>query len=152
MKKQTQKSEWLKYTHQEGRRFSFLIGFFVLIILLSGGCQKDSINGYLDGRWQILEIDKGEVVENVKNQQLYYNFYMHVCNLSGYGGVFTEANLQYEDNTIFLDFPYIHTPQEFEKLKRYGIYSNPVTFDVEHLSKDKLIIKEGDVVITLRKF
>ena len=125
----------------------------LLVLLLgSGSCQKASINGDLDGRWQIMEFEKAGVVENVKNEQLYYNFYMHVCNLSYYGAIFTEANLTYDKSTLTLQFPYINSEEAEQKLKSYGIYSNPVTFHVEHLSKGKLILKEGDLIITLRKF
>ena len=115
-------------------------------------CQKSPINGDLDGRWQIMEIEVGNEVRNVRENQLYYNFYLHVCNLSYYGGWYTVGNFSHENNLLFINFPYIQTNQGNLKLQEYGIYSNPVTFHIEHLTKEKLIIKEGDVVITLRKF
>lgn len=129
----------------------FLILPLLLVLMLSG-CQKASINGDLDGRWQLLEIEKRGVTESIKDQQLYMNFYLHVCSLSYYGGTFTEGNLKYENNKIWMQFPYINTLAGLNKLETYGIYSNPVEFQVEYISKDKMIIKEGDIIITLRKF
>lgn len=134
----------LKYKHS--------ISLIILLPIFFVCCTKDSINGYLDGRWQILDIEKNGIIHEVKNQQLYYNFYMHVCSLSGYGYYFTDGNMNYNGETLYLDFPYAKTEANLEKLKQYGIYSNPVIFNVEHIDSKKLIIKEGDITITLRKF
>lgn len=116
------------------------------------GCQKASINGDLDGRWQIIEIETDNEIEDVKDNQLYYNFYMHVCNLSYYGGVFTEAVLSYDNNIIELFFPYIQTDYGEMVLTQYGIYSNPVKFKVVYLDKKKLVMQNDNVIITCRKF
>lgn len=124
----------------------------LMMILFFNGCQKAPINGDLDGRWQILEIQTNNSVIDVKDQQLFYNFYMHVCNLSFYGGIFTEANLTYENDMIYLNFPYIYTPGQIERLSEYGIYTNPVEFHVSYLDKKKLIMKNDESIITLRKF
>lgn len=125
---------------------------FSFYVLLSG-CQKSSINGNLDGRWQIMEMEVNGQVENMKDKRLYYNFYLHVCNLTYYGGVFTVGNLRYENNEIYLDFPYINTPDRMEILRtNYGIYSNPVTFTVFFIDKKKLVIGNDESLITFRKF
>lgn len=131
----------------------FLPIVLIGLLFLFNGCQKSSINGDLDGRWQIMEMEINGVTKNIKDQQLYYNFYLHVCNLSGYGGIVTEANFSLSNNFIFLNFPYITNDAGREKLERFGIFSNPVEFEIVFLNKKKLIIKEGDnIIITLRKF
>lgn len=136
------------------KRSSFTLILTLLGLFLSGmvSCQKDSVNGNLDGRWQILEIETPNGVKNVKDQQLYYNFYMHVCNLSYYSGIFAEANFFFEDNTITLEFPYLNTTQHYDRLQEYGIYSNPVLFHVSYLDKKKLIMENDESIITCRKF
>lgn len=121
-------------------------------ILSLSGCQKASINGHLDGRWQIMEIETDGIVNSMKDEQLYYNFYLHVCNLSFYGGIFAEANLKYENDIITLDFPYLHQTDHFNRLRSYGIYSNPEEFRVLFLDKNKLIMENDESIITLRKF
>ena len=77
---------------------------------------------------------------------------MHVCSLSYFGGIFTEGNLKYEGNELWMQFPHIVTITNIEILKDYGIFSNPVTFSVEYIDKNKLILKDGDEIVTLRKF
>lgn len=124
----------------------------VLSLLTAVCCQKAPINGHLDGRWQIMEIEHQEKVENIADSQFYYNFYLHVCNLSYYGGVLSEANFIYKDNLIYLDFPYVETPEGLYNLTKYGIYSNPVEFEVMYLDKKKLIMRNDESLITLRKF
>ncbi|MCH5229180.1 MAG: lipocalin-like domain-containing protein [Muribaculaceae bacterium] len=125
---------------------------WLVIVLIIAGCQKAPINGDLDGRWQILTIETEEGVFDVKDRQFYYNFYMHVCNLSVYGGIITEANLLYEDDRIFLNFPYIETPEEYFHLTEFGIYSNPVEFQVLYIDKKGLVMQSEESLITLRKF
>lgn len=129
-----------------------IFSLIILFVTLLSGCDKASINGDLDGRWQILEISTYNNPENIKDRQLYYNFYLHVCILSYYGGEFTAGNFVYENNRIRLHFPYINSSEGMKLLNRYGIFSNPVTFEILYLSKNKLILQDGEITITLRKF
>lgn len=124
----------------------------LFLISLLGACQKESINGHLDGRWQVMEIEKNGVTENVKKSQLYYNFYLHVCNLSTYGTIYPDGTFSYENNMLEIYFPTINSENYAELLTLFGIYSNPVVFEVDYISKDKMILKEGEIIITLRKF
>lgn len=128
--------------------FSFIIIFLVSCL---GSCQKAPINGYLDGKWQLLEIDRDGVVENVKDNQRYYNFSLHVCSLSYYGGVLTEGNLRFDGETIWMEFPYINE-NAIQRLAPYGIYSNPVEFQVLFLNKQSMILQDGNLILTFRKF
>lgn len=133
-----------------------IISQIILISILSfglfSGCQKASINGHLDGRWQIMEVEENGEVSNEKDLQLYYNFNLHVVSLSTYGFYYKDGNFLYEGNSILMDFPYYQNEAGERVLQKFYIYSNPVEFTVEYLSKDKLILKEGDLLITLRKF
>ena len=126
--------------------------FLFLMAMSLCSCNKKSINGDLDGRWQIMEIELNGETVNKKDDQLYYNFYLHVCNLSMYGKFFTDGNMEYDGKTLWLQFPYANAEWSIELLKAYGIYTNPVTFTVEYIDRHKLILKEGDEIITLRKF
>ena len=123
----------------------------LLISLFSGGCQRLAINGDLDGEWEVMEVDPKPPYTS-ENTRYFYNFSHHVCQLTVYGGVFTSGNLSYHDNTMGLDLPYIKTPEQKLRLKQYGIYTNPVSFNVYFEKKDRLILSNEDVTITLRKF
>ena len=136
-----------------------LYGYLCLLTILMifswlASCQKSPINGDLDGQWQILNVEP-EVKDAVLPGRLYYCFSLHVCQLThSNGGAITSGNLYYDkvSGLIHLDFPYDKSEISVLRLKQYGINSNPVTFNIEYLDKKKLIMRDGDTVITLRKF
>ena len=130
-----------------------IISFTILIIIFNFfySCQKKSINGDLDGMWQVMEVNP-KPSENIIENRLYYGFYMHVCNLSFYGGVYTEGKMIYNNSHLGIFFPYDNNPNFNKVLKQYGINSNPVVFEVKFLDKNKLILHNDETSILLRKF
>lgn len=129
-----------------------LIG--ILVLLITTGCPKHPINGDLDGQWQVMEVVP-PAPEIILQERLYMCFSLHVCQLTEYAnGVNTVGNMRFDQKNklLYLDFPYASSALSKARLKQYGIYSNPVTFTVEQLDKKKLILRDGDVVVTLRKF
>lgn len=115
------------------------------------GCTKAPINGDLDGMWEVMEVSVGEETRK-PDSRIFYNFSLHVCMLTFFGAPFTDGNMVYENNRLSLEFPYVVTPEYMEILEDYGIYSNPVTFTVEFPNKKSLLLKDGEVTVTLRKF
>lgn len=137
------------------RKILTYIGVLLLAftgLSVSQSCQKSSINGDLDGRWQVMEIIVDDHSYNAKDQQLYYNFYLHVCNLSYYGGVYTEGNLDYDGSNLKISFPYLEYGEPTANLKRFGIYSNPVEFTILSIDKKRLVIESDESIVILRKF
>ncbi len=123
----------------------------ILLTLFIQSCQKAPINGDLDGQWQIMEVSP-KPTETIINERLYYCFYMHSCMLTYYGGGVTSGTFIYDKKTIVLTFPYAQADITKQQLKQYGIYSNPVTFTIDYLDNKKLILRDGETVVTLRKF
>lgn len=125
----------------------------ILTLLITSGCPKHPINGDLDGQWQVMEVTP-EPQEVVIAERLYYCFSLHTTQLTFYGaGPWVSGNiLKFDDKQLVLDFPYATSALSKARLKQYGIYNNPVTFTIEQLDKNKLILRDGDVVVTLRKF
>ncbi len=125
----------------------------LLTLFITTGCPKHPINGDLDGQWQVMEVTP-EPSEVVILERLYYCFSLHTTQLTSYGtGPWLSGNiLKFDDHQLVLDFPYATSALSKARLKQYGIYNNPVTFTIEHLDKKKLILRDGDVVVTLRKF
>ena len=70
------------------------------------------------------------------------------------GNVGRTGNFSFDGESLSLDFPYLdmEKPLASEKLSQFGISSNPVTFDVAHLDNKKMILKNGNTTVTLRKF
>lgn len=123
----------------------------LLLLLISASCQKAPINGDLDGQWQVMDVSPEPEVKIIE-ANLYYCFYLHVCQLSYYDGMFASGNMNFNGKTLSLDFPSISAPISKLKLAQYGITENPITFTVEHLDKKSLILKHGDTTVTMRKF
>lgn len=126
----------------------------LLTIIGLAGCNKHPVNGDLDGQWQVVNVTPEPSVI-IYPERLYMCFSLHVCQLMGSDlGHHDSANMIYneDERTLYLDFPYITTPESLARLAQYGIYSNPVTFDVELLSGNSLILRDGDVRVVLRRF
>lgn len=135
-------------------RHNFFLPLLPLLmaILTLGGCQKSPINGELDGQWQILSVTP-EAPEKVTDENLYMNFSLHVCQLSyRTGGCWQTANLSFDGSSITLNFPYADNELSDKFLKQYGIYRNPVTFEVVELNNKNLVLRDGNVTVSLRKF
>lgn len=129
-----------------------VIGLLLLMVeFMTGGCQKLPLNGDLDGEWEVIEVIPSPPANGI-DTRYFYNFSRHVCQLTVYGNVFTVGNLVYDEDTMTLDFPYIRTPEEKLTLKQYGIYENPVSFNVYFETKTRLILSNEDVSIILKKF
>lgn len=119
--------------------------------MTAGGCQKAPKNGWLDGMWEVKQVTVGDKVIEPRDR-IFYNFYMDVCSLSYYGGPYTDANMIYDGETLYLDFPYARDEHNMGKLRNYGIYTNPVTFYVHFETDERLILRDGDIVVSLIKF
>ncbi len=118
-----------------------------MIALGVTSCRKRSINGDLDGQWQVMEIEYADgTVENPEG--VYYCLFLHTVNLTRIGGVVCAGNMIYEGDKLSLEFPYA-TP---EQLKTWGIDSKETTFTILHLSGSRMTLRSGYSLIQLRKF
>lgn len=134
------------------RNIAFLLAPVFLLAAMAA-CQKSPINGDLDGQWQVMLVEPEPVAPDpMFDTRLYYCFYMHVCQLSIPGGVWIAGNLDYSGNQLAISFPEELNALELNALSQYGIESNPVVFQVEYLDGKKLILRDGETVVTLRKF
>lgn len=128
-----------------------ILTFILLLNLFLTGCQKESTNGELDGQWQIISVSPA-VTDPVISGNLYMNFYRSVCQLSFYDDAFAPGTLEYNGSSLTLHFPYNDLNEVGDAFKEYGIYSNPVTFDVSFPSKHKMILKNQEATVYLRKY
>lgn len=121
------------------------------ILICIPACQKAPMNGNLDGQWEVMEVYP-EPANKPLEQRLFYNFYMHVCQLTYYGGYFMDGNMTYDEDIIQMDFPYADSENKIEILKQYGVDTNPVWFIVDFPEKNKMILSNETTTIILRKF
>ena len=139
----------------------FLAGVCVLVCtILVGGCRKAPINGKLDGQWQIMKIeltDDGTVT--TPEWRAYIDINLHVVNLTTVTTAEVQGdrvcgNLIYDKSasTMTLDFPYNTEGSKLERLKVWGIYSNPVTFDIVKVNGKELVIRSARSIVTCRRY
>lgn len=124
--------------------------FGILMILVLQGCQKSPINGDLDGQWQVVEVSPLPE-QIVIHENLYYNFSLHVCQLTYYDGWFTKAWMEYNGETLCLDFPYISSQEDLFLLRQYGIPEPETTFKVNFEGSNRLTLKAGEYTVKLFK-
>lgn len=124
---------------------------FLAAVLTFSQCTKTPINGHLDGEWEVMEVTPMPPAWD-RDIRIFYNFQLHVCQLTEYGYPFTEGNLAYTGDKMTLEFPFVNTPAKELQLKQYGIYTNPITFNVSFENKNRMILSNDDVQIVLRKF
>lgn len=126
---------------------AFLLVFVSMCSFFS--CQKAPINGDLDGQWEVTDV----IVDgdNLKDEtRRFYNFYLHVCMLSYYGGTFTFANMVYDGETLSLDFP-SPSEDETQALRNFGITTNPITFAVDFSDRHHLTLYNDKSTVVLIK-
>lgn len=131
----------------------YVISIAFLLTVIFGGCQKAPINGDLDGYWQVMKVTP-EPTEEIITTRMYMSIYMHTVQLNYVtGGGWNVGNIKYEGKTLSMDFPYaVDNEVALTMMRQYGINSNPVVFTIEKLTKDKLVLRDGDTVVELRKF
>lgn len=148
------KTQYAKMKQNHIKKFFWRYLFISIALTALSTCQKAPINGDLDGQWQVMSVEP-EPDRQPFDVNIYYCFYLHTCHLTSYGeGVWTTGNFSFDGESLSLDFPYLdmEKPLVSEKLSQFGISSNPVTFDVAHLDNKKMILKNGNTTVTLRKF
>lgn len=124
-----------------------ILGILFLTFFFS--CQKAPINGDLDGQWEVMEVEPEPMETNIPTR-IYYNFSLHVCALSYYGGTFAFANMTYTGDELYLDFPSIKDHERIT-LRQYGILSNPVNFKVTFSGKKNLVLSNDKSTVVLVK-
>ncbi|MEY8245035.1 lipocalin-like domain-containing protein [Heminiphilus faecis] len=127
-------------------RYTVFAVFLTAIVLMTG-CRKRSINGDLDGQWQIMKITLADgTVENP--EQYYYCLYLHTVNLTNVKGAMITGNMEYGGNTLTLKFP----TNEASSMLRWGIDAKETTFEVKHLSHSGMTLHSDYATIEFRKF
>ncbi len=121
----------------------------VVMMLCVAGCRKGDINGDLDGQWQIMELERVGEGEVCHPERTYYCLYLHTVNLTKAGGGVIGGNMMYEEGKLLtLNFP----NTKVEGLYYWGIYDRTTTFEIEHLSSEKMVLKSDKAIIVFRKF
>lgn len=122
-------------------------------------CRKMSHNGKLDGQWQIQSVENTETGEVTSPYpKHYYCLNLHVVNLKITDLSATiSGNMQYDKDasTVTMDFrsfPYSTEEANDRALGEFGVYENPVTFDIIELNDKEMVLKSPQSVVRMRRF
>lgn len=66
---------------------------------------------------------------------------MQDCQLTYYRSYFLDRKRKYDEETLWLDFPYELLKEKIRILKQYGITETPITFTEDFLSTKTMIIQ-----------
>ena len=128
-----------------------ILPLLMLWALFSASCTYHSINGDLDGQWQLMNIELPDGTQN-NPKNAYLCIYMHTVNLTSPNHPTATANMVYDkiSRTLNLEFPYK------KDLSFWGLPEAPctVTFDIIGLNKQNLVmtLQPDGAIFTFRKF
>ncbi len=156
------------YKSKNSRIKNFLSHFKIFTYILIGAlslsvisithtsCVKEYINGKLEGMWRVdkITLADGSIPYDIKTTSypVYISFQFHVVQLSGYDGDIFFGNLQYNGETVRLDFPNNTTEDKLRPLNQWGIFSSDVTFTIKSLTKSRLVMSSPESTMECTHF
>lgn len=139
---------------------------FLFAILLSG-CDKLPANGDLDGMWQLMSIQQGNTIKEMKAERLYCSFQLKLFMLGDkkdprhYFGYFEHNDNTLHFHTFTFRSEYVEGGKIDELMKDekdlaviapWGFYSTDCIYNVVKLNSSELILEHNDIKIVYRKF
>ena len=140
----------------------------LLAIATLTACDSYLINGPLDGMWQLQSIERhtpntviqtaGDLFYSFQRHSVLVGDYINPNELAGhlkeeqYISLFTLADDSLTMHEFHLYYKREHLPYDTTRLKRFGIYDTPVTFHVEELTSQRLVLCSDSARLTLRKY
>lgn len=120
-----------------------LLIFIVLISITS--CQKASINGDLDGMWQLMKIEKKDTPVEVP-VQLYYCIQLHMVQLQG--AATCHGTFSHKGDSIYI----VIRGSNKNTVVSYGMNDTIQSFGIETLSSENMVLKSSYARLQFRKF
>ena len=129
-----------------------------IIPLLFISCEKVYINGDLDGMWKLHEVEETDSVYNPTN--ITYSFQRHLVMLGehlevGFPNYYLAQFDKEGDRLVmsgFYKWPVSEGFCDKEELKKYFIFTDTVSFVVETLNEDVLVMRDGGRIYKFLKW
>ncbi|WP_167761591.1 lipocalin-like domain-containing protein [Barnesiella sp. WM24] len=125
----------------------------ILILLMAAvfaltvsSCRKRSINGDLDGMWQVMSIEYADGTV-VNPESTYYCLFLHTFNLQRPGNRIA-GNMIYEGDELKLEAPYATASE----LNPWGMNNTVTTFRILRLTSGNMTLESDYAHLELRKF
>lgn len=145
-------------------KITHYISVFVVAILLFSSCQIESPhNDKLDGYWHIEQIDsinKGVHVDK-RESRITWAVQARLLQIRDYDSDVRSiyvCHFVYDDQTLTLTDAYYDDRTigdtlitDFTQIEPYGVRTIPVSYTIEQLSSERMILSDGTIRIYFRK-
>ncbi|MDD6210593.1 MAG: lipocalin-like domain-containing protein [Bacteroidales bacterium] len=123
---------------------TYLILTFILFMF---SWQKVSHNGNLDGRWQLMTIEKNDgSIENPV--QIYYSIQLNLINLTHAHGVYLIGYFHHMGDSLHICMRETNK----QTVALFGLNDTLQSFAIEQLTKKRMILRSSSNRLLFRKF
>lgn len=125
----------------------------LVVLTLLAGCGKTPINGDLDGRWQLMEVEFHTNRVTVEPEFTYFDVNLHLMQLKKIKGSTdrpgsVNARFEHTDDSLF-----IRTIQSSKStVRKFGLCDTVQHFLVEKLTGKEMILESDSSRLQFRKF
>lgn len=150
---------------------------YIMVLALATSCQKEDINGPLDGMWQLTSLERRSTKEVLldKQNQIYWHFKLQLmkADIIGHDPILLtfrhtgndirllEARQRPKENLVGAAVPTTvpdpdaeggeKTVVGFAAVKRFAIPESGL-IHIESVSDDRMVLTSGDSLLTFRKY
>jgi len=110
-------------------------------------CQKEPINGKLDGMWQLMKIEYKDK-PTVMPDQLYYCIQLHMVQLNGVNKSGGSGTFAHSGDSIHI----VIRERQISDVAPYGMNDTIQHFYIEQLSSQKMTLRSSYASLQFRKF
>jgi len=120
---------------------------FSCILSFLSSCQKEPINGKLDGMWQLMKIEYKDK-PTVTPDQLYYCIQLHMVQLNGVNTSGSSGTFTHSGDSIHI----VIREKQISDVAPYGMNDTIQNFYIEQLSSQRMTLKSSYASLQFRKF
>lgn len=122
----------------------------LLVLLAMMGCRRSESNGKIDGFWRVASIETRSDGNVKEVGNLYIGVQLELFQLKN-AGVTGVMNYEKNSDVLVVDFKNPN-PVPMSALNSYGIYENPVTFDVKFTRHNEMLLTTKETIITCHRY
>ena len=129
----------------------------LLLALLACSCRNTSINGHLDGMWQLMSIDRTDgTYTDTKEKRIYYTVKLHLLQLEQYGGTSYLGRFTQTDDSLFIYNVVMNDNNAqaatLDDLAPFGLFDTYERFGIEKLTAQRMVLRSRNALLTFRKW
>lgn len=109
-------------------------------------CQKEPINGDLDGMWQLMNIEYTKDHSSVSASQLYYCIQLHMVYLQGKANCY--GTFAHSGDSVHI----VIRQKKAANVTAYGMNDTIQHFYIVQLSSHKMTLRSSYASLSFRKF